>query len=255
MKKAFSIILAISMLFACLTSCGQTATEESSVPASSEAISSELISSEKEPYTMDGKTYIFLGSSVTYGLAAGGVSMVDLIDEKYGCTCVKLAVSGTTLTDNGALSYSRRLEKEAENYPVCDHLIVQLSTNDASMNYPLGEISDSKNKKKFNKQTIIGGMEYIIAFAQETWGCKVSFYTGTKYDSELYKQMVDILPELQDKWGIGVLDLYNDPEMNAVSEEDYNRYMNDSIHPKRAGYEEWWLPKFEEFIIAEGNKE
>ena len=33
------------------------------------------------------------------------------------------------------------------------------------------------------------------------------FYTGTKYDSKQYQQMVDVLFELQDKYGIGVIDL------------------------------------------------
>ncbi len=45
------------------------------------------------------------------------------------------------------------------------------------------------------------------------------FYTGTKYDSKQYQQMVDVLFELQDKYGIGVIDLWNDEEMNDVSEK------------------------------------
>ena len=39
----------------------------------------------------------------------------------------------------------------------------------------------------------------------------------------------------------------NDPEMLAVSKEDYNKYMQDFIHPNIVGYKEWWLPKFIEF--------
>ena len=36
--------------------------------------------------------------------------------------------------------------------------------------------------------------------------------------------------------------------MNAVSEEDYQLYMFDPIHPTRAGYRDWWLPKFEAYL-------
>ena len=39
---------------------------------------------------------IFLGSSVTYGSASGGVSFADMICEKNGYDLVKEAVSGTT---------------------------------------------------------------------------------------------------------------------------------------------------------------
>ena len=34
-------------------------------------------------------------------------------------------------------------------------------------------------------------MEYIIVYAKQTWNCPVIFYTGTKYDSKQYQQMVD----------------------------------------------------------------
>jgi hypothetical protein len=91
---------------------------------------------------------------------------------------------------------------------------------------------------------IVGAIEFIIAYAKETWGCEVSFYTGTKYDSALYKKMVDALYDVQEKWGIGIIDLWNDPEMNAVSAEDYAKYMADPIHPTSLGYRLWWTPKF-----------
>lgn len=248
MKKIFAFIISASLLLTCLAGCGQ-----SSEASSSESLSSELISSEKEPYTMDGKTFIFLGSSVTYGV--NGRSFVEMIDERHGCTCVKLAVSGTTLVENGNLSYVTRLKNESSKHPVCDHLIVQLSTNDASGGLPLGTMTDSKDINSFDTSTVIGAIEYIIAYAKDKWNCKVSFYTGTKYNSTNYKNMVDALLQIKEKWDIGVLDLYYDPEMIAVSPSDYMKYMNDPIHPNLVGYEEWWLPKFEEFLIAEGNRE
>ena len=87
-----------------------------------------------------------------------------------------------------------------------------------------------------------------MCYAQETWGCPVSFYTGTKYQSGLYQRMVNELYKVQAKWGIGIIDLWNDEEMNAVSDEDYARYMSDPIHPNKTGYIEWWMPKFAEHL-------
>lgn len=55
------------------------------------------------------KKYIFLGSSVTYGSAAGGYSFVDMLAEKNQIDCIKEAVSGTTLVDNGPDSYVQRM--------------------------------------------------------------------------------------------------------------------------------------------------
>lgn len=121
-------------------------------------------------------------------------------------------------------------------------------TNDASKEMPMGELSSSENLEDFDTQTITGAMEYIIVYAKQAWNCPVIFYTGTKYDSKQYQQMVDVLFELQDKYGIGVIDLWNDEEMNDVSEKEYEVYMADPVHPTQAGYLEWWTPKMEEYL-------
>ncbi len=53
---------------------------------------------------------------------------------------------------------------------------------------------------------------------------------------------------------IGVIDLWNNEEMNAVSDEDYDLYMYDSIHPTQAGYLEWWTPVIEEELLSDCEK-
>lgn len=89
-------------------------------------------------------------------------------------------------------------------------------------------------------------MEYIICYAQEKWECPVIFYTGTCYESEPYGKMVDRLLELQKKWDIGVIDMWNDDKMNNIDQSLRKLYMNDDIHAMKAGYLEWWTPKIEE---------
>ena len=61
-----------------------------------------------------GEKIIFLGSSVTYGASAKGVSFEDYIGKRNQAEVVKEAVSGTTLVDNGANSYISRLKKIKE---------------------------------------------------------------------------------------------------------------------------------------------
>ncbi len=46
-----------------------------------------------------GKTFYWLGSSVTLGMESGDVAVADYIAARNGATCVKEAVSGTTLID------------------------------------------------------------------------------------------------------------------------------------------------------------
>lgn len=48
---------------------------------------------------------------------------------------------------------------------------------------------------------------------KETWGCDVTFYTGTAYNNN-YVRMIAALYELKDKWGIGIIDMYFDTSMS-----------------------------------------
>ena len=195
-----------------------------------------------------GKTVIFLGSSVTYGSASGGVSFADYIEKRDGCEMIKSAVSGTTLVESGIDSYVSRLKKlDAEK---ADLLVCQLSTNDASQKKAHGKIIESKNLNDFDTKTVAGAIEYIICYAKEKWNCSVIFYTSPRYDSERYQSMVDTLKAAQEKWGISVIDMWNDDNLNAALSADMNLYMADKIHPTKAGYREIWTPFMEREIFA-----
>lgn len=203
---------------------------------------------------LQGKTVCFLGSSVVYGTASMGISMADYVEKLDGCTVIKEAVSGTTLAGTDDSAYSSRLLANVDPNAPIDILVCQLSTNDASQNKELGAVSDGTELGAFDRETTVGAMEYIIVYAKTTWDCDVVFFTGTRYDSEAYQAMIDVLPALEDKWDIGVIDLWNDAEMNGVSQADYDLYMHDSIHPTQAGYLKWWTPKFQQTLYERVTK-
>lgn len=197
---------------------------------------------------IEGKTVLFLGSSVTYGSASGGVSFADYIGNRDGCTVIKSAVSGTTLVESGINSYVSRLKKlDAEKV---DLFVCQLSTNDASQKKELGKIIESKNLNDFNTKTIAGAIEYIICYSKEKWNCPVIFYTNPHYDSEPYGEMVGILKEAEAKWGISVIDMWNDAGLNAALNKNTALYMADKIHPTKAGYLEIWTPFMEKTVFG-----
>lgn len=206
-----------------------------------------------QPHTespLKGKTIIYLGSSVTYGSDSLGVSFVEYIDRLNGTTSVKEAVSGTTLVtkdDASGSSYIPRMKTIDPDIPA-DAFICQLSTNDATRHMPLGKISEGFELTDFDTETVAGAIEYIIAYAGKTWHCPVLFYTGTRFDCKEYGEMVKLLLEIQKKWKIGVIDLWNDMALNAISEKDYNLYMSNPIHPTQAGYLLWWVPAMETYL-------
>ncbi|MBR5246996.1 MAG: SGNH/GDSL hydrolase family protein [Clostridia bacterium] len=193
------------------------------------------------------KTVIFLGSSVTYGYGSMGVSFADYLEKTDGIYAIKEAVSGTTLVDIKDNSYVSRM-KAIDKDIKAEAFVCQLSTNDATKEMPLGKISESYDINDFDTQTIAGAIEYIIVYAKNTWNCPVVFYTQAKYDSDHYAKMVDLLLEIQKKWDITVIDLWNDAEFNNITEDQRKLYLIDHIHPTKAGYRNWWLPKFQEAL-------
>ena len=261
-KRVLRIVLiffaVLALLFAALRI--YVAVEEhkrAEAPGNAEAYDAVRLEAHKES-PLQGKTIVFLGSSVTYGAAAEGQSFVELFERLDGVHVIKEAKSGTTLVDKTSAlaliafgdgdSYVERLKKLDPEAPV-DCVVCQLSTNDATMKLPLGDVSDGREISSFDTKTVTGAMEWIIAYAQETWYCPVVFYTGSYYDSAEYAAMVKHLHVLQDKWDIGVIDLYTDAAFNEIDEAAYDFYMYDAIHPTKAGYVEWWFPKMEADLI------
>lgn len=212
---------------------------------------------------LSGLNIAWLGSSVTYGAAAKGYSMANTIEKNHPATkSYKYAISGTTLVDTNAGSYVARM-KQIDPSLKFDLFVVQLSTNDAQASFPFGEVTDATDLESFDVQTIDGAMEYIIAYVKETWGCPVAFYTGSYFYPELeqfhgddvaafcenYNTMVGELAKIQEKWNIGVIDLWNDEEIRSVVGTDaYAEYMGDPVHPFQKGYDEWWGPKMEAYL-------
>jgi len=181
---------------------------------------------------LKGKSILFLGSSVTYGSASGGISFADIMSEKYGINSVKEAVSGTTLADTDKTSYVSRLKTVNKDLKF-DLFVCQLSTNDATKNIDISEIEKA--------------IRFIAEYVKTTFNCPIVFYTGTYFENELYAKMVDLLYDLMKEYNFYILDLYHSEDMLSVSEADYRRYMRDPIHPTLAGYDEWWTPKFVDF--------
>ncbi len=192
---------------------------------------------------LSGKHIIFLGSSVTYGAAAKGVSFVEYIAARNGCTVTKEAVSGTTLTDNGLDSYVARLKTVRDEK--ADLFVCQLSTNDASQNKPLGSVAESFDPAAFDTKTVAGAIEWIVAYAEDRWHCPVVFYTNPRYDSKDYAAMQLLLKQIAEKWSIKVIDLWEDETFNAITPEQRALYLADAIHPTQAGYRDWWTPYME----------
>ncbi len=197
---------------------------------------------------LNNKNIIFLGSSVTYG--NNGYSFVEMLAQRNLLTYIKEAQSGTALADTDEFSYVSRLVKKVDKSFKADAFVCQLSTNDAGRDLPQGKVSLGFDYSDFDKATTNGAIEFIIKYVKDTWSCPIFFYTGTRFDSPRYMQMVEDLSIIAKKWGIFVIDLWNEESLNHPSPSESERWMNDPVHPTELGYLEHWLP----FIEAKLNE-
>lgn len=232
-----------------------------------------------------GKTIYWLGSSVTYGASSSGEAMAEYLAAMTGAICKKDAVSSTTIFDDGSSgvtgkgSYTRRLTTSTvfDKNDRVDAFICQISTNDStSSRLDKRVVVEDKSvvkKEQFDRATTLGGVEYIIAYAIETWNCPVYFYSGSYFgdvgentranrdpSGTNYSKLIDDVKIAVDKWqslgyDVDVIDMYNDKDFNAkVSDAYYKWCTSDPIHPKKAGYLNWWTPYFEQFLIVKSGQ-
>lgn len=202
-----------------------------------------------ESMLLAGKKVLFLGSSVTFGYASLEDGIPEYFARRFGCEITKEAVNGTTLVDKDDESYVNRLKTRVSTSEAYSLVVCQLSTNDANLKLPLGELTDNFDMGMLDTSTITGASEYIIAYVKRHWSCPVVFYTGSRYNSDHYEIMVRRLHEVADKWEIGVLDLWESDGFNFLPEDLRSLYMCDPVHPTRAGYMRWWCPEMEHQLI------
>lgn len=229
----------------------------------------------KENSILKGKKIYWLGSSVTYGSASEQLSMVDYVSARTGCISTKEAVSGTTLYNNGSNSYVMRMQsgKIFDTEEKIDAFVCQISTNDCTNDRldKRGRMTadDVLDINEFDNTTTLGAVEYIITYVAETWNCPIYFYSGAYFSDgsnkaqrqnnnpkgSEYGKFVNQVKQIAEKWdsymdyNVKVIDLYNDEEFNSkASSKYYSWATSDTIHPKKAGYSQWWSPYIQAFI-------
>ncbi len=244
--------------------------------ANSSSLNCEYLNVQEDNYLKD-KTIGYLGSSITVGYQSESVSFPDYIAKLTGSHSIKQAITGGPLAKvdgvRDEISYiTQLLNGSLTEDTSLDALVVQLSTNDASLGIELGELSQSMDLDDFDYSTSIGAMEYIIAYAKQTWNCPVMFYTNPYLSDEViqkyadkyqmdfedikasyqtnYQNMVDALYQVKDKWNIDVIDMWNEESFinTNITMRDY--YMADPIHPTKAGYLFWYTPYIQNELIS-----
>lgn len=98
----------------------------------------------------------------------------------------------------------------------------QLSANDATKGRTIGTIRQEKvSMEEFDTTTVAGAIEYIICYSDQKWGCPIAFYTAMNLSNDRYDNMVDLLYQAREKYGIQVIDLYHGMSKYSIKSRTY----------------------------------
>lgn len=177
-----------------------------------------------------GKKYIAIGDSFTHGDWSGwtdsdgnsGTNSSEIYDTALGVyktypywiakrnsmTLVNMAVNGSTITKDGGNQMQFSNEKYKDIPLDADYITIRYGLNDTSKNVPVGAISDSQNT------TFCGAWNTVLSWITANLpNARIGIVNEAAYLDSKYRDAVNAIGK---KYGIPVLDLYNDPKVPMI---------------------------------------
>lgn len=226
-----------------------------------------VLSDSKEESPLYGRSVLFFGDSLCnargereagliYAGYAGRIGVrYDMSFENYGVSGIALSTAkgSTTVSTIVQRAYgNNNMREEPLSY---DLVVLQGGVNDAWVNAPLGEVSDSFQYRDFDRSTFAGGLEATICRAKEYFPdatvCYLIMYKmplaqwaengGNMVPVEGVRNMdayVDLQRQILEKWEIPYLDFYGDESFNRdVFKVETTTYLSgDYVHMTADGY-------------------
>lgn len=209
------------------------------------------------------KTALFFGDSICAGTtievdAKKGYGWAGLIGVKNYMDWKNYGKDGGTVTDiaevNSGLWLSTQVTNAIAEYPEADYLILEGGCNDADLLHEegLGEIS--ADYVNFDGSTFSGALEALILRLLTAYPkAKLAYVIpqkmggwGTNFNGRIYGTYFERAKEICKKWGVPVLDLWNECPLNPLL-SCHGSFYTDGQHLTLAGYE-YITPRIEAFM-------
>ena len=213
-----------------------------------------------------GKKIVGFGDSIMHGTGTEGISLTQIIAEKYGMEFKDFSMGGATVAsidrekskaNLNMLEQIKRLKNEVEH---TDYIIFDGGTNDIAdkLNIPMGIITESYKEPR-DITTYCGGFEEILSELKAKYPKAKIIYVRTHImDRRQYQKQLlfgEEAVKICQKWGIECVDLFKNSEMNTYLDR-YATYTcktlsypnGDKVHPTFEGYELFYLPYIEKAL-------
>lgn len=222
---------------------------------------------------LEGKTVYAFGDSIVYGHKTPSQSFMRLMADDYNMNLGMYAVNGATVVSEDSSEKEDSSEETKGNYIIKqvknapdekpDVIVFDGYTNDAygdpktdSFNSSGGHINILENlgeiqgntATKFNGSTFCGGFEEIIYTMKQKWpDTPIVFVTIHKSggrDWDVQCKLRDLSLEMCDKWGVEVVDIFKDTNLDTRDEGVMEKYIigGAGSHPNVSACREFYIP-------------
>ena len=210
---------------------------------------------------LNGKTIAVFGDSIMYGAGSDSKGAVDLLAEKYGMTVNKYCVSGSTMgvrTDDPQYTVDEvhHIAKQVRNAIAAgitpDIIVFNGGTNDIGGNIPIGEMTQAYTEPA-SESYFADGFETVAYLLKKNFvGVPIIYMRAHNMSSRSYTGQIEygeLGNQIAEKWGIRNVDMYI--RMSTQLAEYRTLYLADYTHPNTAGYNKYYMPALEDFIVSE----
>ncbi len=206
-----------------------------------------------------GKMISACGDSVCYGQGYLG-GYAKIIAQRNNMTYENVGVSGLTIATG---TYGAICDQVATMSTSADYVLLEGGINDHYRNTPLGTINTNVNitsatDSELDKSTFYGALEYMSRQALRRFvGKRIGlilihkpYLADTPNDigltADAYFQAIKLVCK---KYSIPFCNLWEESNFRTYLTE-YRSYTdsNDTIHPTKAGYEIFYVPKIESWM-------
>ena len=200
-----------------------------------------------KPFNFNGKSSVWFGDSITYGMSSPDVNnpalhytengYVKLFSDSVGMTNVNRAISGTTLADT--VDTNSILNRVLAYKTPKDFVFVAGGTNDHSLNKPLGALGDTTG------DTVYGALHVICQHFKTNYAnSQVIFITPLEKTRDYPNQVAPLDSYRKAVYEMAVINGYSVVDGRKIGFPSIkgvfaDLLISDGVHPSELGHEHY----------------
>ena len=203
---------------------------------------------------LTGKDVIFVGDSITAGTNCEGNKYWEVLEQRLelgSATAMGIPESCISATSDYGADHDPLINRY-DDIPDADLITIFMGTNDYGHDTPLGSINDTSDVSFYGALNVIipalmekhPNAKIVFITPLHRYGFGINSATGETHTFDYLPNgaghtlgdYVNAVKEICEKYGVDVIDLYGELDLDPGAEETREYYMEDGLHPNTAGH-------------------